>query len=94
MTRGRSWLTGAFWRQNIKYVNVYAQNINYVDVYVHKVLMEVSGTGMNEGIGERTLLQRGTLWCSWWRPCAKRRKAAGSIPDCVIDIILQAAPWL
>ena len=31
---------------------------------------------------------RATRWCSSLRYCDKRRKVAGSIPDCVIDIIL------
>jgi len=50
MTQGRGWLTGAFWRQNT----------NCVNVYVRKVLREVFGTEMNEEIGERVLLHRGT----------------------------------
>jgi len=35
----------------------------------------------------------GTRWRSWLRQCATSRKVAGSIPDCVIDIILPAALW-
>jgi hypothetical protein len=80
--------------QTINCVNVYAQTINCVNVYVHKVLREVFRTEMNEGIGERTLLHRGTRWRSWLRHCAKSRKVAGSIPDGVSNIILPAALWL
>jgi hypothetical protein len=83
MTEGKSWLTGAFWRQNI----------NCINVYVHKAPREVFGTEMKEGIGEHTLLHRGMRWRSWLRHCAKIRKVAGSIPDGVTDIILPAALW-
>jgi hypothetical protein len=33
------------------------------------------------------------LWRSWLRHCAKNRKIAGSIPECVTDTILLAALW-
>ena len=35
----------------------------------------------------------GTRWRSWFRYCATSRKVAGSIPDGIIDLILQAAIW-
>jgi len=41
--------------------------------------------------------QSGTRWDSWLKPCATRRKVAGSIPDGAIDVfidlILAAALW-
>jgi hypothetical protein len=68
-------MTGAFWRQNI----------NCINVYVHKVLREVFGTEINEGIAEGTLLHRDTRWRSWSRHCVKSRKVAVSIPRRVTD---------
>jgi hypothetical protein len=35
----------------------------------------------------------GTQWRIWLRHCATNRKAAGSIPDGVTDLILLAAAW-
>jgi hypothetical protein len=35
----------------------------------------------------------GTRWCSWLRYCATSRKATGSFPDDVTDIIFPAALW-
>ena len=40
-----------------------------------------------------TRSQKGTRWRSWLTHCATSRKVAGSVPDCVIDIILPAALW-
>jgi len=60
---------------------------------IHLVIVSPSIDRTNSHLLVTLIRRGGTLWRGWLRHCTTSRKVVGSIPDCVIDLILPAVPW-